>query len=79
MEHPEEYMAKLGLLFVLTNGFENLDDLVGRKAKKAIKKGFADLENKINNSYRDSRGNLKFTSGSKDSASFFGKGMILDV
>ena len=78
-EHPEEYMAKLGLLYVLTNGFENLDALVNKKAKKEIKKGFADLENKLNNTRRDSMGNIQFTSGSKDSAAMFGKNMTLNI
>lgn len=48
----------MGLLFTLTDGFKSLDKLVGSKVKKGIKKGLRDLEDKINNTSRDSYGNL---------------------
>ena len=78
MENREEFMVKLGLIFTLTDGFTSLDKLVEGKAKKVIKKGFRDLENRINNTSRDSSGNLKFTSG-VDEESYLGKGFKLNL
>ena len=63
-EHGQEFYAKVGILYALTNGFENLDGLTKDKVKKEVKKGFKNLESKIQNSDRDSYGNLKFASGS---------------
>ena len=77
MENREEFMVKLGLIFTLTDGFTSLDKLVDKKAKKVIKRGFRDLENKINGSSRDSGGNLKFASGVDDEESYLGKGFKL--
>ncbi|MBQ9391953.1 MAG: hypothetical protein IJU02_07160 [Lachnospiraceae bacterium] len=76
-EHKEEFLAKIGLLFTLTEGFKSIDKLVDKKAKKAIQKGFKDLEGRINSTARDSYGNLKFTSGVDDSESYLGKGIKL--
>ena len=76
-EHKEEFLAKIGLLFTLTDGFKSIDKLVDRKAKKVIKKGFKDLEGRINSTSRDSYGNLKFASGVDDSESYLGKGIKL--
>lgn len=75
-ENNEEFIAKVGLIFTLTDGFKNLDGLVKNKVRKEVKKGFRELENKINNTSRDSFGNLKFSSGT-DSNSYFGKGIKL--
>lgn len=77
LDHREEFLAKLGLIFTLTDGFKTLDGLVKNKVKKEVKRGFKDLENKINNSSRDSSGNLRFTSGVDDSESYLGKGIRL--
>ena len=77
MENRDEFIAKLGLLFTLTDGFKSIDRLVNGKVKKEIKRGLKDLENKINNTSRDFSGNLKFTSGVDDSESYLGKGIKL--
>lgn len=79
LDNREEFLAKLGLMYALTDGFKSLDNLVKTKAKKAISKGFSDLESKINNTRRDSRGNLIFSSGVDDSESIFGKKIIIDA
>lgn len=78
-ENGEEFIAKLGLLYTLTDGFKTIDKLVERKAKKEIKKGFAELERKINNTARDSFGNLDFASGTRDDNAFIRKGVQLDI
>lgn len=77
MENRDEFIAKLGLLFTLTDGFKSIDRLVNGKVKKEIKRGLRDLENKINNTSRDSSGSLRFTSGVDDSESYLGKGLKL--
>lgn len=79
VEHPSEFMANIGLLYTLTDGFKSLDGLIKRKVNKEVKKGFSKLEDKIANTRRDSKGNLKFTSGIGDSYSVLGKGVKLDI
>lgn len=78
-EDYEGTMSKLGLLYALTDGFKSLDKLVKNKAKKEIKKGFADLERKINNSAYDSKGNLHFSSGVGDSDNYTSKTLRLNI
>lgn len=79
LDNSEEFLAKLGLLYALTDGFTSINDLVDKKAKKEIKRGFSELERKINNTARNSSGNLDFTSGVSDENSYIGKGMKLDL
>lgn len=77
-DNSEEFLAKLGIIYALTDGFKTIDGLVKTKVKKEVKRGFSDLENRINTTTRDSRGNLKFTSGVSDTESILGKGVKLD-
>lgn len=79
LDNSEEFLAKLGLLYALTDGFTSINGLVDKKAKKEIKRGFSELERKINNTTRNSYGNLDFTSGVSDENSYIGKGMKLDI
>ena len=81
MEHPDDFLTITGLLFTLTNGYENLDRLTNRKVKKELTKGFRKLESKINTTARDSAGNLRFTSGvgSEDGDVYLGKGLKLNI
>lgn len=76
-EHRDEFLAKIGLIFTLTDGFKNLDGLVKGKVKKEIKRGLKDLEGRINNTSRDKYGNLQFSSGVDSSESYLGKGVKL--
>jgi hypothetical protein len=78
-ENGDEFLTKIGLIYALTDGFKSLDGLVKKKVKKEVKRGFSELEQKINNTRRDSRGNIKFTSGVDDTESILGKGMKLDL
>lgn len=78
-DNGAEFMAKLGLLYALTDGFTSIGNIVDKKVKKEIKKGFSELERKLNNTSRDAFGNLKFTSGVSDEESFIGKGIKLDL
>lgn len=79
LDNPEEFMAKIGLICALTDNLKSIDGLVKKKVKKEVKRGLSNLESKINNTSRDSRGNLRFSSGVDDSESILGKGMRLDL
>lgn len=79
LDNSEEFMAKLGLIYALTNGMTSIEGLVKKKAAKEVKRGFSELERKINSTARNSQGNLNFASGVSDENSFIGKGMKLDI
>ena len=80
MDNRTEFMKNLGLLFTLTDGFKSLDKLVKGKVTKEVKKGLRELENTLNNTSRNSDGNLKFVSGvEEDPEAFIGKGWDLDI
>lgn len=80
MEHRTDFLKNLGLLFTLTNGFKNLDNLVKGKVEKEVKKGLRELEHTLNNTARTSDGNLKFVSGvDEDPESFIGKDWKIDI
>lgn len=81
MENPDDFLTITGLLFTLTDGYKNLDRLTSRKVKKELQKGFRNLESKINNTSRDSAGNLRFTSGvgGEDGDVYLGKGLKLNI
>lgn len=79
LDNSEEFLAKLGLIYALTDGFKSIDGLVKTKVRKEVKRGFSELESRINSTRRDSRGNLKFASGVDDTESILGKGMKLDL
>ena len=78
-EHRLEFLKNIGLLYTLTDGFKNLDSLVGNKVKKEMKKGIRELEHVINNTSRTSDGNLKFANYGHDDDSYLGKGWKLDI
>ena len=71
-DDPEGFSAKIAILFAVTNGLKDLDGIGSKVAQKEIRKGFAELETKINSTQRDSSGRLKFTSGVDDKESYSG-------
>lgn len=79
LDNSEDFMAKLGLIYAITNGFTSLNGIIDKKVKKETKKGFLDLEAKLSNTARDGYGNLNFASGVSDDNSFIGKGVKLDI
>lgn len=79
LDNSEEFLAKLGLLYAITDGFTSIKGLVDTKVKKEVKRGFSELERKINNTSRNSDGSLNFASGVSDENSFIRKGMKLDI
>ena len=57
------FMKKLGVIFTLTDGFKNLDGLVKGKVTKETRRSLRELEHVLNNTSRNSSGNLAFVSG----------------
>lgn len=79
-ENPVEFSKNLGLLFTLTDGFKNIDTLVGGKVKKEVKKGLRELETKIRSTSSSTSGNLRFANGGyNDKESVFSKNFEIDV
>ena len=78
LDNKEDFLKNVGLLFTLTDGFKNIDKLVGGKVKKEVKKGLRELETKLNNTARTPDGSLRFVSGVDDSESSDRK-WVLDV
>ena len=79
-EHPVEFSKNLGLLFTLTDGFKNIDALVGGKVKKEVKKGLRELETKIRSTSSSTSGNLRFANGGyNDKESIFSKNFEIDI
>lgn len=80
MDNRTEFLKNLGLIFTLTDGFKNLDNLVKNKVRKEVKKGLKELEHTLNNTARTSDGNLRFVSGiDEDPESFIGKEWEIDI
>lgn len=76
-ENPVDFRKKLGLLFTLTDGFKNVDKLVGTKVKKQVKSSLRELETKLkNSSFLD--GNPSLIGGYPDDNSY-NKGWDLDI
>ena len=78
-EHKADFLSKVGLLYVLTDGFKSLDGLIKGKVKEERKRGLQDLERKLNNTSRSANGNLNFASGVDDTNSFLRSGVKLDI
>lgn len=77
LDHSDDFLLKLGVLFTVTDGFKTIDKLVGKEVKKKVKRGLKDLESRINNTSRDSFGNLQYSSGVGDPEAYVGKGIKL--
>lgn len=80
-EHRTEFLKNVGLLFVLTDGFKNINRLVNDKVKKETKKSLKSLEHTLSSSGSNfNGGNLSFAnnSGDTDPESLF-KGWKLSV
>lgn len=68
LENRTDFLKNIGLLFVLTDGFKDINRLVNDKVKKETKKNLRDLEHTLNsrgNSFNG--GNLSFANNSSDS------------
>lgn len=80
MDNPEEFIKNVGTIFTLTNGFKDFSPFYKEKVKKETAKGLKALEKTLNNTSRDSSGNLKFVTGVKtDPDAFFSGNWDFDV
>lgn len=64
LEHENEFIKNVGILYTLTNGFQNIERLIGPQAKKQVKSKLRELEHTINNTQRDSGGKLNYVGSS---------------
>ena len=79
MEHRSDFLKYAGLIYTLTDGFNDFESFTKGKVKKEVKKGLRELEHTLNNTRRSTDGSLKMVTGAKeDPESFIGKGMKLD-
>lgn len=81
LENRTDFLKNVGLLFVLTDGFKDINRLVNDKVKKETKKSLRNLEHTLKGSGNNlGGGNLSFAnnSGDNDPESFF-KGWKLSV
>lgn len=76
-DNPDDYLTKVGMLYVLTDGFKDFGKILEKNVKKGIRKGLSSLEKEINSTSRNSWGNLNYMSGSNDPES--SSGFILDL
>lgn len=74
------FLKFMGLCYALTDGGKDLTKLVQGKVKKEVSKHLSDLESVLNNTQRDSSGNLRFInhSESKDDDSHY-SGWSIDL
>lgn len=80
MEHRADFLKYAGLMYTITNGFKDFDSFTKGKVKKEVRKGLRELEHAINSTNRDSSGNLKMvTSSREDPNSYIGRGIKLDL
>ena len=62
-ENPETYLKMMGMFYVLTDGFTNIDNLAKGRVKKEVRKGIDKLTQVLNTTQRANDGSLKLKSG----------------
>lgn len=66
-QNPEEYIKNVAVLYALTNGFKDINGLVGREVKKNVSSAVKELESKLGgNSF--TFGTPQFVGGDKNSS-----------
>ncbi len=79
-ENHSDFLKNVAMIYTLTDGFQNLDKLVKPEVNKAVNKGIKDLQKTLNNTSRNSGGDLKFVTNYKsDPNSYSGNGWVADV
>lgn len=59
----DQFSRNVGLLYVLTDGFKNVDKLINQEVSRRTSKGLADLERVINDTRRNPDGSLNLLQG----------------
>jgi len=79
-EDPDKFSRNVGLLYVLTDGFTNVEKLIDPQVKKRTAKGLAELERVINDTQRNPDGSLRLVGGvTSDPESFLSGDWDLDA
>ena len=83
-DNPGEFIKNIGLLYTLTNGFKDIENVIKPQTKKEVKSALKELEQTLNNTQRNSDGTLHYVTTAKDSesharGSIFDKGFQLDT
>ena len=81
LDHENDFIKNIGLLFTLTDGFTNLDKLVAPTAKKEVKKKLKELEHTLTNNNKNDGGSLKYVGigNPPSSKSIFDQGFAIDI
>ena len=79
LEHENDFIKNVGILFTLTDGFSNLEKLIKPSAKKEVKKKLKELEHTINNTSRNNNGTLKYVGSSSSEDKQFLDGFSIDI
>lgn len=78
MEHHDDFIKYVGLFMTLTDGFKDFKSFAKAEVRKEMKKGLRELEQALNNTRRDSGGNLDLLGSRKnDPESFLSGGFKL--
>lgn len=78
-ENSKDWAKYMGLFYVMTDGFKNIDKLIGKRVKAEQKKGLQRLDDLLNSTSRHADGSLNLVSGVGDAEAYFGKKWKLDV
>lgn len=78
-DNHTDFMKNVGLLYILTDGFKSIDNLVKGRVRKEVKKGLRELESTLNNTSRTNDGNLKYISGVGEDSESSVRGWDLDL
>ena len=62
-DNPTDFYKKVGMFFVLTDGFTNIDNLIKGPVKKELKKGISKLESVLNSTSRNADGSFSLKTG----------------
>lgn len=78
-DDPNGFMKVVGLAYILTKGGKDFSGLIKNSVKKEVTKSRQSLERAINNTSRDSSGNLRFVGSTEDDDNSFFNKFDLDV
>ena len=78
-ENRSDFLKYVGLFFTLTNGFKDFKSFMKGEIKKENKKGLRELEQKLQNTRRNSDGSLKLVTTQKEDPESFIGSFDLDI
>lgn len=78
-ENSKDWAKYMGLFYVMTDGFKNIDKLIGKRVRAEKKKGLQRLDDLLNSTSRHADGSLNLVSGVGDAEAYFGKKWKLDI